>query len=58
MGVDDLRPGTRVMHRSFGLGTIRRATGAPHNLKVAVAFDSGVQKTLLARFANLEVVDE
>ena len=49
--------GTRVMHRSFGPDQ-PQATGAPHNLKVAVAFDSGVQKTLLARFANLEVVDE
>ncbi len=54
---DDLAQGARVLHNSFGLGTIVRRTGPPNNLKLVVQFDSGGRKTLFARFAALELVD-
>jgi len=57
-GLEDLTKGTRVLHKNFGLGEIRAVSGSPSNPKIGVAFDSGVSKQLLARFAGLEVVDE
>ena len=56
-GPDDLRPGTRVVHPSFGAGTIRRSDGPPSNLKLVVQFDQAGRKTLYARFARLEILE-
>lgn len=56
-GPEDLRPGTRVVHPSFGAGTIRRSDGPPSNLKLVVQFDQAGRKTLYARFAKLEILE-
>jgi DNA helicase-2/ATP-dependent DNA helicase PcrA len=52
----DLAVGARVLHPSFGLGTIQRRDGAPGNLKLRIQFDSHGRKTIFARYARLEIV--
>jgi DNA helicase-2/ATP-dependent DNA helicase PcrA len=49
-----LRPGHRVRHAHFGLGTVLSVE--PHNddFKIAVRFQAVGEKKLLARFANLK----
>jgi DNA helicase-2/ATP-dependent DNA helicase PcrA len=50
-----LKPGLRVRHAQFGIGTVLSVE--PHNddLKITVRFDAVGQKKLLARFAKLEL---
>ncbi|MCZ7682882.1 MAG: hypothetical protein M5U28_30410 [Sandaracinaceae bacterium] len=43
---------SRVRHAKFGEGTVVARTGSGENEKLDVAFDSGVRKTLLARFVT------
>ncbi|MCZ7682778.1 MAG: hypothetical protein M5U28_29885 [Sandaracinaceae bacterium] len=52
--VDDgsLRAGSRVAHTKFGAGTVERVEGSGETAKVAVRFDSGQAKVLLARFVE------
>jgi len=50
----DYRPGERVQHNEFGVGTIVNVNGAGRDLKVTVRFDRGGEKRLVARFARLE----
>ena len=52
----EFRPGTRVMHPTFGLGEIKRIEGAQQNLKLHIRFDRHGSKAVYARFAKLEVV--
>ena len=52
----DLSVGVRVLHPSFGLGTIQRRDGSPDNLKLRIDFDSQGRKTVFARYARLEIV--
>jgi DNA helicase-2/ATP-dependent DNA helicase PcrA len=52
----DLRPGARVRHPLFGLGTVLRCEGGGDDLKVTVSFPGIGAKKLVARFAGLEVV--
>jgi len=47
------RPGARVRHPLFGVGTILRAEGRGDDLKLTVAFAGGA-KRLVARYAGLE----
>ncbi len=53
---EDLRPGTRVLHPTFGTGVIRRCEGAAANLKLHIVFDRHGSKSVYARYARLEVV--
>jgi len=53
---EDLRPGTRVLHPTFGTGVIRRCEGAAANLKLHIFFDRHGSKSVYARYARLEVV--
>ena len=46
--------GERVVHATFGSGTILEVSGFGRDLKVVVDFDSVGQKRLLARYAELE----
>ena len=50
--------GTRVMHGEFGEGEIKSVTGSPSNPKLVVHFHQAGRKTLLARFAGLEILVE
>ena len=46
--------GERVVHQTFGSGTIVEITGFGRDLKVAVDFDGAGRKKLLVRYAGLE----
>jgi DNA helicase-2/ATP-dependent DNA helicase PcrA len=49
-----LRPGMRVRHAQFGVGTVLTVEEHTDDYKVTVRFNSVGQKKLLARFAKLE----
>jgi DNA helicase-2/ATP-dependent DNA helicase PcrA len=51
-----LRPGARVRHPLFGVGTVLRREGDGDDLKVTVSFPGVGAKKLVARFAGLEFV--
>jgi DNA helicase-2/ATP-dependent DNA helicase PcrA len=51
-----LRPGVRVRHPLFGVGTVLRLEGGGDDLKVTVSFPGVGAKKLVARFAGLQVV--
>jgi len=53
---EPMRPGVRVRHPLFGVGTVLRREGAGDDLKVTVSFPGVGAKKLVARFAGLEVV--
>jgi DNA helicase-2/ATP-dependent DNA helicase PcrA len=50
-----LKPGVRVRHPRFGLGSILSVEPLDDDLKLIVKFSSVGQKTLRAKFAKLEV---
>jgi DNA helicase-2/ATP-dependent DNA helicase PcrA len=50
------RPGMRVRHPLFGVGTVLRSEWAGDELKVTVSFPGIGAKRLVARFAGLETV--
>jgi DNA helicase-2/ATP-dependent DNA helicase PcrA len=50
----ELRPGVRVRHPLFGVGTVLRSDGAGDDLKVTVSFTGIGAKRLVARYAGLE----
>jgi len=52
-----LRPGARVRHPLFGVGTVLRKEGEGDGLKVTVSFPGAGTKKLVARFAGLSTVD-
>jgi DNA helicase-2/ATP-dependent DNA helicase PcrA len=49
-----LRPGARVRHPHFGVGTVLSVEGSADDAKVLVRFATVGQKKLVARFARLE----
>jgi DNA helicase-2/ATP-dependent DNA helicase PcrA len=49
-----LRPGMRVRHPQFGVGTVLLVEEHTGDLKITVRFNSVGQKKLLAKFAKLE----
>ena len=51
-----LRPGARVRHPLFGVGTVLRAEGSGDDLKLTVAFAGVGAKRLVARYAGLELL--
>ena len=50
-----LRPGLRVKHAQFGVGTVVTVEPLDDDLKLVVRFNSVGQKTLRAKFARLEL---
>jgi DNA helicase-2/ATP-dependent DNA helicase PcrA len=50
-----LKPGLRVKHPQFGLGTVMSVEPLDDDTKLIVRFNSVGQKTLRAKFAKLEV---
>ena len=55
-GHAELRPGVRVRHPLFGVGTVLRRDGGGEDLKLTVSFPGVGAKKLVARFAGLELV--
>jgi DNA helicase-2/ATP-dependent DNA helicase PcrA len=51
-----LRPGARVRHPLFGVGTVVRTDGGGDDLKLTVSFAGVGAKRLVARFAGLELL--
>ncbi|MPY87408.1 MAG: AAA family ATPase [Luteitalea sp.] len=49
----ELRPGLRVRHPDFGVGTVLSVEGADDKLKLTVRFVDFGQKKLMARYARL-----
>ena len=49
--------GVRVFHKKFGEGTINLVEPEGEDLKVDINFDKAGHKRLMAKFANLEVID-
>jgi DNA helicase II / ATP-dependent DNA helicase PcrA len=54
--LSEIRPGVRVRHPLFGVGTVLRSDGAGEELKVTVSFAGVGAKKLVARYAGLEVM--
>ena len=52
---DEMRPGARVRHPLFGVGTVLRREGDGEDLKLTVSFPGVGAKKLVARFAGLEL---
>jgi DNA helicase-2/ATP-dependent DNA helicase PcrA len=53
---EDFAVGARVLHPSFGAGTIKKREGSASNLKLNVQFDGVGPKVLFALRANLELL--
>jgi DNA helicase-2/ATP-dependent DNA helicase PcrA len=53
----EIRPGARVRHPLFGVGTVLRREGEGDELKVTVSFPGAGAKKLVARFAGLVTDD-
>ena len=51
------KEGVRIFHKKFGEGTINKVEPEGEDLKVDINFDKVGHKRLMARFANLEVID-
>lgn len=51
------KAGVRVFHKKFGEGTINLVEPEGEDLKVDINFDKVGHKRLMARFANLEVIE-
>ena len=49
--------GVRIKHKLFGEGRITSRVGEGENTKLVVEFDSGDTKTLLLKFAKLQILD-
>ncbi|MCI8383712.1 MAG: DNA helicase PcrA [Clostridia bacterium] len=49
--------GVRVFHKKFGEGTINIVEPEGEDLKVDINFDKAGHKRLMARFANLEIIE-
>ena len=49
--------GQKVSHSTFGIGRIIQLDGEGDNRKARIAFDNQGEKTLILRFAKLEIVD-
>ena len=54
---DDLVEGSTVVHPTFGPGEIAAASGSGEKLKLTVRFRKTGVKTVIAKFAKLEVPD-
>jgi DNA helicase-2/ATP-dependent DNA helicase PcrA len=51
----EMRPGVKVRHPLFGVGTVLRSEGAGDDLKLTVSFTGIGAKRLVARYAGLEL---
>ncbi|MDR0364443.1 MAG: UvrD-helicase domain-containing protein [Bacteroidales bacterium] len=54
----DIQENMRVFHQKFGKGTVKNIEGKGDNKKAIVLFDDAGERTLLMRFAKLDVIEE
>ncbi|MAJ58596.1 MAG: hypothetical protein CBC48_00850 [bacterium TMED88] len=54
-GDGEIQPGTRVRHPVFGVGEIIEVQGAGLNQKLKIRFERAGLKTVVVRYANLEM---
>ena len=54
--LSNYKEGTKVRHKKFGIGIIKKAEPEDDDLKVEIVFESGQMKRLMAKFANLEII--
>ncbi|HUS85658.1 MAG TPA: UvrD-helicase domain-containing protein [Bacteroidales bacterium] len=54
--LDQIRPGTDVVHERFGQGRVKKIEGEAPNTTAIVDFEQGGEKKLLLRFARLMVI--
>ncbi|UCG39133.1 MAG: UvrD-helicase domain-containing protein [bacterium] len=57
-GEDLPRPGAQVRHPMFGVGQVMQVEGAGGEARITVYFPRGGKKKLIAKYANLEVLQE
>ena len=55
-GLPGLDVGAKVLHPAWGVGTVMEMRGRGKDLRLIVKFLSGGRKTLVARFATLEIL--
>jgi DNA helicase-2/ATP-dependent DNA helicase PcrA len=53
-----VRVGTRVRHPDWGVGRVVRCEGFGPSLRLLVSFSPGVTKRIMARYANLELLED
>ena len=51
------KAGIRVFHKKFGEGTINSVEPEGEDLKVDIDFDKAGHKRLMAKYANLQVIE-
>ena len=51
------KAGLRIFHKKFGEGTISKVEPEGEDLKVDINFDKAGHKRLMAKFANLEIIE-
>ncbi len=56
--MDDLCPGTRITHGTFGNGTVLTVSGAGPSQIVEIAFDGGANKKFAAAYAPITKLEE
>lgn len=52
-----IKPGNKVKHARFGKGIVKEVDGAGANMKAKVEFNAYGEKTLLLKFAQLQILD-
>lgn len=52
----DLKPGVKVQHERFGIGTVAQVEGSAPNQKVTVEFVNSGKRQLLLKFAKLDIL--
>ncbi len=55
--ISNYKAGQRVFHKKFGEGIINYVEQEADDLKVDINFDKAGHKRLMAKFANLEIID-
>ena len=57
MDLSQYKAGVRIFHKKFGEGTISTVEPEEEDLKVDINFDKVGHKRLMAKYANLEVIE-
>ena len=56
--IGNYKVGQKVNHKKFGIGKITNLEAEGDDLKVDIEFEKAGHKRLMARFANLEIIEE
>lgn len=55
--LNEYKEGVKVRHKKFGIGTVTKVEPEDDDLKVEIVFENGQMKRLMAKFANLEIIE-